>query len=137
MERKSPIHVLLLRWTTKTTRTLVLALARNVLALITHPKKHVGDLPILCLVIWMVNRSIDKGQKLWWQSQDGSEDLLWVHCTSIINLANVLFNMTKYLLFLWIDELVNWTNCQEQDNIRERVATTLVEPLQFCYSEDF
>ena len=107
MERKSPIHVPLLRWTTKTTRTLVLALANVVLALTTHPRKHVGDLklrlfPILYFLIWMVNRSIDKGQKLWWQSQDGSEDLLWVNWTSIINVLVWYGYIEKEWLPLWL-----------------------------------
>ena len=107
MERKSPIHVPLLRWTTKTTKTLVLALANVVLALITHPRKHVGDLklrlfPILYFLIWMVNRSIDKGQKLWWQSQDGSEDLLWVNWTSIINVLVWYGYIEKEWLPLWL-----------------------------------
>ena len=47
------IRAFLLRWITKTTKTSVLVLASIVLALITHPRKHVGDpkLPVLEFLI--------------------------------------------------------------------------------------
>ena len=136
----SPIHVPLLRWTTKTTRTLVLALANVVLALTTHPRKHVGDLklrlfPLLYFLIWMVNRSIDKGQKHWWQSQDGFEDLLWVHCTSMINITNVLFNMARYHLFRGL--VYWWIDVKNKIILEKEWQLLWLSHCNFCYSEDF
>ena len=90
----------LLRWITKTTKTSVLVLASVVLALITLSRKHVGD-PEVKLEP-KVNHSMHKGQKLWWQSQDGSEDLLWVNWTSIINVLVWYGYIEKEWLPLWL-----------------------------------